>query len=106
MLVRVGERISVHIAAGCRGALRRSCEVYFSNWQGHGSQPTNGARGHKGGDSNTVNRAPRVETFAEELLEGLDMRGGEGGGSHDAWSRAGELEESVSRDYMSGSRGW
>lgn len=32
MLVRVGERISVHIAAGCSGALRRSCEVYFSNW--------------------------------------------------------------------------
>lgn len=45
----------------------------------------------QGGDSNTVNRAPGVETFAEELLEGLDMRGGEGGGGHDAWSGAGEL---------------
>lgn len=32
MLVSEGERISVHIAAGWSGALRRSCEVYFSNW--------------------------------------------------------------------------
>lgn len=43
----------------------------------------------RGGDSNAVNGGPGLETFAEELLEGLDVRGGECGGGHDAWSGVG-----------------
>lgn len=38
------------------------------------------------GDSNAVNGAPGLKTFAKEFLKRLDMRGGEGGGGHDAWS--------------------